>query len=123
MKKIAILTALALCVSTTAFAATNITMASTLTASTTGKSVWAAKSGAASGTGLVGKSSSGVGVGMLTSATGYAVVTQHVNGTKAFGTSYDSTSIYSQNVTTKGVPVLTVPTAITTANFTSWTSM
>jgi hypothetical protein len=122
MKKIAILTALALCVTTTAFAAATIDMASTLTAATTGKSVWAAKVTAASGTGLIGKSSSGVGVGMRTSAAGYAVITQHVSGTKAFGTSYDSTSIYS-HIAVKGTAFLATPTAITTADFTSWTSM
>lgn len=123
MKKIAIFTALTLCVTATAFAADNITMGSPLTSANTGKSVWAAKSGAASGSGLLGKSSSGVGVGMLTSATGYAILTQHVNGLKAYGSSYDSTSIYSKDVTTKGTPVLDVPGYITTQDFASWTSM
>ena len=123
MKKIAILTALALSTTTTAFAAGDIKMPSTLTTATTGKSVWASKTSAVSGTGLVGKSSTGVGVGMLTQATGYAVVTQHLNGTKIYGTSFDSTSIYSKDVTTKGAPELAEPTAITTADFDGWTSL
>jgi hypothetical protein len=123
MKKIAILAAMALCMASTAFAADNITMGSPLTSTNTGKSIWASKTTAAAGTGLIGKTSSGVGVGMLTSATGYSVITQHVNGTKIYGTSYDSTSLYTHDVTTKGTPELTVPTAITTADFTSWTSL
>lgn len=127
MKKIAILTALLLCVSSTAFAAATITMASPLTSATTGKSVWGAKSGetAASGGHLIAKTSSGVGVGLFTDGggLGYSVVTQHLKGGKAYGTSYDSTSIFSTVVTTKGTPQLTVPTAITTADFTSWTSL
>jgi hypothetical protein len=123
MKKIAIFTALVLCVAANVFAAADIEMASTLTAATTGKSVWASKTTAVAGTGLIGKSSSGVGVGMLTSSTGYALITQHVSGTKAYGSSYDSTSIYSTDVTEKGKPELAVPTEITTKDFLTWTSM
>ncbi|ABK99271.1 hypothetical protein Ppro_1657 [Pelobacter propionicus DSM 2379] len=72
---------------------------------------------------LIGKTSTGVSVGLLTSSLGYAVVTQHKNGTKAFGSSYDSTSVFSSTVT-EGTALLTVPTAITSADFTgTWTSM
>lgn len=127
MKKIAILTALLLCVSSTAFAAATISMGSPLTSANTGKSVWAAKSGetAVSGTNLIAKTSSGVGVGIFTDGggLGYTVVTQHLKGGKAYGTSYDSTSIFSTNVTTKATPELAVPTAITTTDFSSWTSL
>ncbi len=60
---------------------------------TTGKSLYGAKSGTADTTSpLIGKTSTGVAVWcfLRTSGTGYAIVTQHMNGTKAFGTSYDS---------------------------------
>lgn len=125
MKKIVILMALLMSATSVAYAGTSITMASSLTMANTGKSVWAAKTGetAVSGTNLIGKTSSGVGLGMLTSDLGYAVVTQHVKGGKAYGTSYDSTSIYSTDVTTKGTPELDVPSAITTADFADWTSL
>jgi opacity protein-like surface antigen len=121
MKKIIILTAISLLMASSAFAADVITISSNLT--TTGLSVWGAKATAASGTGLIGKTSTGVGVGMKTAKTGYAVVTQHKNGTKAFGSSFDSTSIYSIPVTTVGTAV-TGPTSADSALFTgSWTSM
>lgn len=123
IKKISIMTALAMLVSTAAFAA-NITMATTLTAAVTGKTVYGAKTGTATAASpLIGKTSSGCGVGIFTNSTGYSIVTQHVNGTKAFGTSYDSTSIFSHDVTTKGTAYLAIPTAITTADFTSWSTM
>ncbi len=95
MKKIAIFTALAiLCVTASAFAADTITMVLT-DKTTTGKSVYASTTTTATaGTGLLGKTSSGVGIAMFTSATGYAMDTQHMSGTKAYGTSYDSTSIF-----------------------------
>jgi hypothetical protein len=124
MKKIMVITALLLFATSSAYAEVSITMASPLTKDTTGKTV----SGATSSTGtsiIIGKTSTGVGIGVLcvTGGTGYSLVTQHVSGTKAFGSSYDSTSIYSKDVTTVGTPLLTVPTATDTTNFTSWTSL
>jgi len=74
---------------------------------------------------LIGKTSTGVGIGLLCVAegTGYSLVTQHLNGTKAFGSSYDSTSIFAIDVSNVGAPQLGVPTATDTTNFTTWTPL
>lgn len=115
--------AFAMFISSSAYAA-NITMATTLSTSNTGKSVYGAKTGTATTTSpLIGKNSTGVGIGIYTTSAGYSLVTQHVNGTKAFGTSYDSTAIFSKDVTTKGTALLAIPTAITTTDFTTWSSL
>ncbi|MDZ4184580.1 MAG: hypothetical protein U1D97_06330, partial [Desulfuromonadales bacterium] len=74
---------------------------------------------------MIGKNSTGVSIGILCNASGagYALITQHIAGSKVFGSSYDSTSIYSKDVTTIGTAILAVPTAITTADFTSWVAL
>jgi hypothetical protein len=127
-KKISILIAVVLFVSSTAFASGDITMASALTAALTGKSVYATKTATApTGTPqeLIGKTSTGVGVGLKSTSLGYCLVTQHVNGTKAFGSAHDSTSIYTINVTTIGTAQVTLPSAIgvSTVSGAGWTSM
>jgi uncharacterized protein YcnI len=53
----------------------------------------------------IGKLSTKVDLGWITSANGYAVYTQHQQGTKAFGASHDSTSIYTLDTTDPGVAV------------------
>lgn len=115
-----------LLIATSAFAGTSITMSSDLTAtgSKSGLSVYGDKTDATAATSaLIGKTSTGVSVGLLTGAGGYAVITQHKNGTKAFGSSFDSTSIFSSNVTT-GAALLAVPTEATSKDFTgTWSSM
>ena len=119
MKKIAILTAISLCMAATAFAADSINLNFT----NTGLSLWGSKTTAVSGTGLIGKTSTGVGLGVKTAPTGYAAVTQHKNGTKAFGSSHDSTAVFSTDVPTVGTPV-TGPTTADSALFSSgWTAM
>ena len=45
-------------------------------------------------TALIGKCSTGVGISWQTSINAYALATQHKSGTKAYGSSYDSTAIY-----------------------------
>ena len=125
MKKLIILIAFSLFAASSAFASGTITISTDL--SVTGLSVWGAKTGATavSGTNLIGKTSTGVGLGMFSTANGYAVVTQHKNGTKAYGSSFDSTSIYTTNVTTVGTAI-TGPTTADSTLFvtgTSWTSM
>lgn len=127
MKTMLMIIALSMLAASTAFATagTSQTMDSTLTGSNKlGKSLYGDKTAATASTALIGKTSTGVGVGILTSSTGYAVVTQHQNGTKAFGTSYDSTSMFSIEAT-KGTAKLTVPTATSSADFTGagWSSM
>ena len=46
----------------------------------------------------IGKLSSGVALAANTADTGYALITVHKNGTKAFGTGHDSTAIYTANI-------------------------
>ena len=127
MKKIIIITALLLFVSSSAFAATTVSIPNPITKAATGKTLYGATtaSGASDTSPLIGKTSTGVGVGVFCNAagTGYSMVTQHLNGTKAYGSSYDSTSMFSNDVATVGVPLLAVPTAIDTTNYSSWTSL
>jgi hypothetical protein len=42
----------------------------------------------------IGRTSTNVGVAWQTNVNGYALMTQHKSGTKAYGSSYDSTAIY-----------------------------
>jgi hypothetical protein len=119
MKKIIIMASCMLFISSMAFAADNIQMNLTDN-STTGKTIYGASTsgGAAGGGLLIGKNSTGVGTGMLTNANGYAMVTQHIKGSKIFGTSYDSTSLFAKLVTDKGTPELDVPNGTDTTDFT-----
>ncbi len=99
MKKIISLTAISLFLASSSFAATL-----TLSMDSTGKSAYGAKTGVtitpgSAGTVLLGKTSTGVGIGANSEATGYSLQTQHKNGTKSYGTSYDSTAIYVKSIT------------------------
>jgi hypothetical protein len=122
MKKVIILTAISLLFVTSAFADGTLALSTT----TTGFSVYGAKSGVTMTVGdpgviLIGKTSTGVGVGLESADAGYSVITQHKNGTKAFGSSFDSTSIYSKDVTAG----IADTTELTTAadSFSGWTTM
>ena len=53
--------------------------------------------------------STNVLIGATYSATGYAIDTYHTNGTKAYGTAYDSTAIYWQELGVGGT--LTAPSS------------
>jgi hypothetical protein len=55
---------------------------------------------------LIGKTSTGVGLGWNVGAGGYALATQHKSGSRAFGTSWDSTSIYYTEATPGVVPTI-----------------
>jgi len=124
MKKIVILAAISLLTATSAFAAASLT----LSVDSTGLTLYGLKTGTADNTSpLIGKTSTGVGIGMKVDATagaGYSVETQHKNGTKAYGSAYDSTSIYSKDIT-KGTAD---STSLTTggdsfAGVTGWTTL
>jgi hypothetical protein len=129
MKKLLIfIIALSLGVTSSAFALTtfNIDWANA------GFALHGDKTTASATTALIGKTSTGVALGYFGDAvgTGYALVTQHKLGTKIFGTSYDSTSMYSApitpaNIGVAGGGVILAPTAITSADFVTgtWTSM
>ncbi|MFA5585843.1 MAG: hypothetical protein WDA02_04790 [Saccharofermentanales bacterium] len=118
MKKTILMTACMLFVSSMAFAGKSVTM--DLSAkSTTGLSLYGDSATASDTTALIGKNSTGVGVGVLTDVNGYSMVTQHMNGSKAFASSYDSTSIYSEDATA-GEELLDVPKATDTSDFSDW---
>jgi len=118
MKKIIVIIAISLFTASFAFAADGTL---TLDLDTTGLSVWGAKTGAASGTGLIGKTSTGVGIGMSTNAQGYGVISQHKSGTRAFGSTHDSTAIYTTAVTAGAEVTVTLTSDV--SSFDSWTTM
>jgi hypothetical protein len=133
MKKILIINAAILLLATAAYAGDNVTMTSDLasTSSKSGLTLYGGKnSGDAANTGdaaqkLIGKTSTGVSVGIKSSSLGYAIVTQHKQGIKAYGTSHDATAVYMVDAV-KGTAYLAVPTAIGSDNFvtdTKWSSM
>lgn len=122
MKKIIILTALSLFVASSAFAATGLTLDLTKT----GLTVYGAKASAtknAAGTIAIGKTSTGVAVGLNTAASGYAVQTQHKNGTKAYGSAFDSTSIWVKDVTAGTADTTGYGTTGSDAFGEGWTTM
>lgn len=126
MKKIFIFVASLLVVAPSAFATDNVTIG---TWGDAGKELRGARASVSSSSALIGKTSTGVGLGMRLDATngaGYALVTQHKNGTKAFGSSYDSTAIYTTIADgTPGAVILNVPNGTDTAYFTGtdWKAM
>ena len=125
MKKIIALTVFSLLVSGQAFALNTITMNSDLTAAAakSGLSLYGDKSDATQATAtLIGKTSTGVSVGVKVGAGGYAMVTQHKSGIKAFGTSFNSTSVFYKDATA-GTAVLTVPNNTDATDFAAWQSM
>ena len=126
MKKLLIITALIMFVSTSAYAASSTTQDVTLTSkATTGKTLYGDPATASASTSLIGKTSTGVGLGIITSVLGYSIVTQHLNGTKVYGTSYDSTSMFAKTVGTVGTVELAKPSDIATTSFlaTGWSSL
>ena len=128
MKKILVMVAILALTATSSFAqATSAT--GTLSFTTTGMSLTGDPTTATLATAQLGKMSTGVDVGWITQVNGYAVMTQHKSGTKAFGSSYDSTAIYSTTSTSivPGVPAYAsgVLNKTDTGNFagTDWKSM
>jgi hypothetical protein len=63
--------------------------------------------------------SNGVYAGWNTNALGYAVTTQHISGSKSYGTAHDSTAIFRNDSLQT-----TAPSAAADSSFgTSWTAM
>ena len=118
MKKVMIISAILMLVSSSAFAATTITMNLSSKANT-GLTLYGDSATASTSTALIGKTSTGVGLSLATGTVGYALSTQHMNGSKAFASSYDSTSIFSSDVTTIGTVEQQV-TVSDTSNFSDW---
>ena len=67
---------------------------------------------------LIGKLSKGVSGTFNFTTTAYAMITKHTSGSKAYGTSYDSTAIYFLEDFT-----LTTPSAVDSTSFGTWTAM
>lgn len=70
---------------------------------------------------LIGKLSKGVKLGVKYNSAEYALTTKHSSGNTQYGTAYDATAIYKQDV---GATALTAPTeSSNTAFATGWTAM
>jgi hypothetical protein len=122
MKKILILTAVLVLAATNCFAVGSGANGSMTLTTDVGLEMHGSTTGVAAtkDTALIGKLSTGVAVGWLTTTGGYALVTQHKSGTKAFGSSYDSTAIFQYIKDAEpGTIILAKPTATTTADFTA----
>jgi uncharacterized protein YcnI len=132
MKKIIIANVAALFFASAAFAAANISIPTDF--SKTGLTLYAGKAtGDAGSTNdgkavqkTIGKTSTGVSVGGITATNGYAIVTQHKNGNKEYGSSHDSTAIYMIDAVA-GTPKLTQPSQIGSGDFVTsgsgWSTM
>ncbi len=73
-----------------------------------------------SGTATIGKLSTGVHMAHAESTAGYAIITQHINGVKKFGTAYDSTAVTWMTATKNtavAVPGASNSTAVTGAGW------
>ena len=120
MKKIIIFAAVSLLIASQAFAVGGTgTATGTLTTATTGVSAYGGTTATCAT--LIGKTSTGVGLGWSTGTNGYSVSTQHKSGTRTFGTSYDSTSIFYKDTTAGAVQ--TAGTATDQTAFSGWVSM
>ena len=94
MKKISIFRVIALCFSAHAYAVTATTAAGVATVG--GETITAT----APATLDIARASKGVLFAWSTSATGYSIQTYHTQGTKIYGTSYDSTAMFFNDVGT-----------------------
>jgi hypothetical protein len=128
MKKILVMVAILALTATSSFAQ-GTSATGTLSFTSTGKSLTGDPLVATADTAQLGRMSTGVDVGWITQLNGYAVMTQHKSGTKAYGSSYDSTALYSTTSTSidPGTPAYAsgILNATDTANFsgTDWKAM
>lgn len=116
MKKIIILNIAALFVASVSFAA-----GTQISFTTAGQKV--VGTGGPATDASIGKLSTKVGLGWNTGANGYAINTQHQQGTKAYGTSHDSTSIYVLDATDIGTAVAAPGASDSSAFDTDWVTM
>lgn len=120
MKRILLASLLVIVAATSSFAAAS----SDIDFANAGKSVVAGKTADSASTEAlpIGKTSTGVALAFVTETAGYAIITQHKLGVKAFGTSADSTAIYSKTV--EKAAETAAPDSADSAEFlTDWTSM
>jgi hypothetical protein len=129
MKKIIIITSMLILVASSSFAAISSGNTGDMSMDSVGLTLYGASTGvtASSSTAQIGKTSTGVSVGWATNVNGYALVTQHKSGTKAYGSSYDSTALFQTIADgTPGTVILAKPAGTDTVSFTSangWKSM
>lgn len=116
MKKLMILMVFCLGFSTSAFA---VTAATANGVGTVGGETLAATAPAALD---IGRASKGVVFGWNTAATGYSINTYHLQGTKFYGTSYDSTALYFDDVGT-GATLEAPSSSVAEEAFDGWTTM
>lgn len=69
---------------------------------------------------LIGKLSKSVKVGVAYSSVDYAVDTKHSSGNTRYGTAFDATAIYKQEI---GSTALVAPSAASYTAFSDWTAM
>ncbi len=120
MKKSLIISVVFLFIASSSFAAGSLTIG---TFADEGKTLHGADAATADeNDALIGKLSSGVALSMTTNENGYALATQHKNGSKAYASSYDSTSIYSEDVTTVGTKILEIAKT-DSSEFAAWNRM
>ncbi|MDD2336530.1 MAG: hypothetical protein PHD01_08120 [Geobacteraceae bacterium] len=123
MRKIIILNIVALFVASAAFAETSQDVKFDDGGKTLYGSLTTATKGDA-GTMAIGKLSNKVGLAINCDKDGYALITQHSGGIKAYGTSHDSTSIFVKDVTkgeAEGAPSAADSTDFVTG--TDWKSL
>jgi hypothetical protein len=72
---------------------------------------------------MIGRLSKGVDLGAMYSTTEYAITTKHTQGTKIYGTAYNSTSMYQMDV--EKTTVVTAPGAVDSSAFSAagWSAM
>jgi hypothetical protein len=119
MKKIIILNIAALFITSAAFAEAS----KVVTFADAGKKVMASGGPVTSTSpAAIGTLSTKVGLGWNTGALSYAINTQHLQGTKAFGSAADSTKVYILDVT-KGTAVAVPGASDSSAFDTDWKTM
>lgn len=115
MKKILIITAILMMVASSAFAATHVTAASAELRATSPANL------------LIAKASKNVRFGVnydAANGVGYALDTYHNNGTKMYGTAYDSTKLYFLEVGDNYQEFAAPTSSVTVEAFTgSWIEM
>ncbi|MCP3177401.1 hypothetical protein MJO47_09845 [Desulfuromonas sp. KJ2020] len=127
MKKIFVLTAFLLLLAVSSFAAGDETYIDDF--AVTGATLYGDEADASATTRTsIGRTSTGVAIAWYCDAggNGYAIATQHKSGTKAYGTSYDSTAIFqTPGSVDPGNPAWTggALSATDTTDFTSWNQM
>ena len=68
----------------------------------------------------IGKTSSGVTINCTSDINGYTIAAVHKNGTKAYGSSFDSTSLYAYDVVPGTIPTEFALATTASSEFDNW---